>query len=769
MKKLNVIVPETREKIYAIAAEEFCNYYEKITGYRPERGYDEESDLVVVGGEAIDSYAGTLYEKDIARCEGFEDGKDCVYVRSLKSGDRNVLLLRGGTPRANLYAVYAYFEILGAAWFWDGDVLPTLKREEICDKSVYKFENPRFLYRGTRYFAHRSLKRFQAEFWNYEDWKREIDYLLKIRCNLFMLRIGLDDLFQKAFPESVSYPDEKTKDEYDYRYGDYAWVSEGYNDRRPFWSLQYRGELRKKVLSYAFDRGLIHPEDIGTITHWYSPTPRDFIENEKPEFFDEVGPRDESGKVWDIRKQSQFDNYIKLTETHIKEYGRAEMFHTIGFAERMFTDDREENFLMKKRVYDKFIGYVAEKYPDAPVLIASWDLWLTFTPEEVVRLLGGFDKKRVILLDYTSDGAYENNFTKWNVTGKFPYIFGSFIAYENYNDIVGRYSLTEERLKIAKNDESCIGYVLWPETSHSDILMLEFFAENLRGGEVIPVEKVVENFVEKRYASLKAELKEIWREFLPAAAFIHWNGYKDKPLYHSEYYYFNPATLLERLTKSTDNEPIARDFDFDAAISFAPCAAEVLLDAARVYEMAEGDAFAKKDLIDIARSILARYIDSFLIAEALELCKGSDEKTISVLSKNILSLLSCLRDILAESDEFSLYATLCALEKTEKVFDGFEDTLKNNAESFYCRTNAYEIVKEILIPENERLQKIFIEKSKDENMIFTDEDKKAFSDDMKSISRAFHSKPLCESYGEKEPDFVGSAKAAAKIIQKIKI
>jgi hypothetical protein len=62
-------------------------------------------------------------------------------------------------------------------------------------------ESPRFDYRGLRYFAHRSLHRFHAEHWSFEDWKREIDWCMKKRLNLMMLRIGQDDLFQKAFPK----------------------------------------------------------------------------------------------------------------------------------------------------------------------------------------------------------------------------------------------------------------------------------------------------------------------------------------------------------------------------------------------------------------------------------------------------------------------------------------------------------------------------------------------------------------------------------------
>jgi predicted AAA+ superfamily ATPase len=86
-------------------------------------------------------------------------------------------------------------------YFWDGDVVP--KRGEIDFAGLDVVEKPRFAYRGLRYFAHRGLHRFQAEHWDLDDWKRELDWCLKKRFNLFMLRTGIDDLFQRAFPGEV--------------------------------------------------------------------------------------------------------------------------------------------------------------------------------------------------------------------------------------------------------------------------------------------------------------------------------------------------------------------------------------------------------------------------------------------------------------------------------------------------------------------------------------------------------------------------------------
>ena len=153
---------------------------------------------------------------------------------------------------------------------------------------------------------------------------------------MFMLRIGIDDLFQKAFPDTVEYPSAQ---------GELPEVGEGYDARTLFWSLQYRGWLRRQVLNYAFERDLLHPEDCGTMTHWYSRTPVSFLEKTNPQFIPQISNvyNQPTGRVWDIREDENMDRYFQLTRTHVEQYGQPRLFHTIGLAERMCSADRDVN------------------------------------------------------------------------------------------------------------------------------------------------------------------------------------------------------------------------------------------------------------------------------------------------------------------------------------------------------------------------------------------------------------------------------------------
>ena len=226
-----ILAPKTKESAYIKAAEVFQDYYEKITGISldiTDKVSDNE-DMVVIGSEAVQPF---VYES-IRGGLSIKLDSDEYCILSQENQNRTILFLAGGRGRSTLYAVYDFFERRGGChYFWDGDVIP--QKDSIDIKNLDIVESPRFTYRAIRYFAHRGLGRFQAEHWDFDEWKTEIDWVCKSRLNVFMLRIGIDDLFQKAFPDIVSYPsNEEILPE----------ATTGYNNRTTFWPLQYRGQL----------------------------------------------------------------------------------------------------------------------------------------------------------------------------------------------------------------------------------------------------------------------------------------------------------------------------------------------------------------------------------------------------------------------------------------------------------------------------------------------------------------------------------------------
>ena len=701
-----VLVSPAGEPACRIAGEIFCDLWREVTGAKPltvacaspDDGKLPPGDLVLIGSDAVNPVVHRLVLQGSIESLGIRYGTDDYRILSLPDHGRTLLILAGGAGRSTIYAVYDFFrKKAGAEYFWDGDVIPKRATIELAGCDIT--EQPRFQYRGLRYFAHRGPHRFHAEMWDFEDWKREMDWILKKRLNLFMLRTGIDDLFQRAFdlpypPTDGADPDAEPR---------------SYDDRTSFWPLKYRGELRKRVLAYARERGLIHPEDTGTITHWYSHTPGSFYKK----FPDFPVTRDQktgytlaSAAIWDIEHERTWDAYWKLTETHIREFGEPRMFHTIGLAERSFGGSEREDLQRKLHAYRKIQEVLRRHYPDAPLLIASWDMMGWWKNDNVRRLLSEFDPQRTILLDYTADLIHRKTYRDWDAYKKFPWIFGAFHAFAADSEIREDYGILQERIGEAAQDPQCLGLVLWPEISHSNTLLLEYLAANGWQPDQLDVNAFVGRYCAGRYSpDLAARMDKIWRPFLPIAATHHWFGGETKKIF--------PAVqtdpqfrMLTYATYANLNEARARAYEEEfqrlaAALGQAPA---LLAQLAPLAEAGYANELWRRDAIDITRTVINRALKASLMRgcvamEAWRTGRG-DEAAVRSMETVSKGLMEQLGDLLDLSDDFSLYAAMKQLGRarelggvTPQINPHTELTLKGNAENTYCRAHQYELVR----------------------------------------------------------------------------
>jgi len=703
-----------RSGIFAIAAETFADLWKQITGQAPEIVTEAPGtgDFVLIGTDADNAYLHEKMEDGIVPDLGIRIGSDEYRLLSVADGSRTMLILAGGGKRAFLYAVYDYFERVGhCAYFWDGDRIP--KAASLPLTGLDEKESPRFQYRGLRYFAHRSLTRFQAEHWDFPDWKKELDWCLKKRFDFFMLRIGMDDLFQRAFPEIVPYPD---------RDGQLPEAKDrSFDDRNLFWSLQYRGELRKKIMDYARERGLIAPEDCGTMSHWYSRTPKAFLNAVKPDFVPQMtaGYSEETGLVWDIRQDKYLDLYWKLTETYIRDFGSGEMFHTIGLAERGCYADKAKNHEFKLYAYRRIISKLREHYPHAPLLIGTWDFvgWDVnderWSIQQVHDLLNELDPENTILFDYISDTIDErHNFTNWNVIRKFPYFFGIFHAYEACSDIRGNYDVIERRLPLAAEDPMCKGMISWPENSHADTLMLEYLAANSwkPSADNVKIASFLEKFLAKRCNAPQGEkLADVWRTMLPLIKVHYWRSRSDErwrdlypdllfsPLHNQVYFNLNADYLENCLYQTYQMAP------------FIDRVPQIFRKLAEL-DFASLDGMLFRDAIDLARTAALRISNFGIFRAHLKLdawkkqMPDADAETLLAAIHVNGELIRALADLLAAHEDYSMYDSLKRLERCQPTNPNFEHTLKGNAETWYCRSFIYELFRGCYIPEYDALE-----------------------------------------------------------------
>ena len=696
-----ILKPIQASAPYEKAANIFHDMYLKVTGTDlPICEQDSsEGDLVVIGSDAVNDFLlGEVLEYGLDL--GIRYGTDDYCIRSYKRHGRRILILAGGNGRATLYAVYDFFErFADCHYFWDGDVIP--QKETITWGDIEILESPRFEYRGQRYFAHRGLKRFQAEHWSFEDWRHELDYLIKKRLNFFMLRIGMDDAWQRAFPDDVPYPD-----------GFREITSRGgFDNRSDFWTLRYRGELRKKVQQYARDLDLISPTDCGTMTHWYSPTPKEYLDKHTIRFLGQADHQyngTDGGKVWDFRIKENMDRYMCLTETMAKEYDQNDhYFHTIGLGERKMYDDPRKNHALKLLCYRRICESLRERYPHSKLFIASWDFIGWWKGCEVEKLVKEFDPRRTVILDYTSEcDDPEQSFLNWGVIGKFPWIFGLFHAYESESELRGPYARTTERLKLAADDPMCQGMILWPELAHSDPLVLEFLSENAWAPLAKDITDIVRDFSYKRYGARAELMNDIWQQFLPFMQQGSWGGYstrhdddKNKVQFYNSWYSHSDiwTKILHVFPKIRHDKWYQKQSEQKIATAkeHARALVEIIKTLGEQPSLWE-DQFSRRDAIDIIRTICGRYLD---FAYARAVFYQEDRVLVTSLEHNVKPLLASLYDLLCLNDDFSMYHTLLHLQNTAPCNPNFEKVLKQNIEDEYCRQYCSEQIRALYIPE----------------------------------------------------------------------
>ena len=269
-----------------------------------------------------------------------------------------------------------------------------------------------------------------------------------------------------------------------------------------------------------------------------------------------------------------------------------------------------------------------------------------------------------------------NNFTKWGVVGKFPYTYSIFLAYESALDARANYPLIEERQRIVQNDPACVGYIFWPESSHTDTLCLRYFTANAWSKEAVPHEKVLDEFCVSRYGTHAGRMKAIWKKALPASMLRDWDA--------------NYGKLVTRLP--TDKYQLSAT----NCQQTVEAAQSVLADLA---DIPWADGFLRRDTIDVARMVLDRVITLRIHELGRDVAvwrNGADAhaKSLPARAANLAALCDRMADLLELHTDYSLWESYLRLDAVEKVRNpDFPKTLFDNASCKYCRSHQYELAR----------------------------------------------------------------------------
>lgn len=201
-------------------------------------------------------------------------------------------------------------------------------------------------------------------------------------------------------------------------------------------------------------------------------------------------------------------------------------------------------------------------------------------------------------------------------------------------------------------------------------------------------------------------------------------------------------------------------------------AAEILLGLGEMVEPASADELLRRDLFDMARTVVGRYVNfGIMHCERVygEIISGQDEggsglTEMDHMMRETVGLLESLADLLSLHDDYSMYASLKRLESVTDTNPNFEMTLKRNGENFYCRSYIFENVRYLYVPE----MKIVFEEVRRAATSGAKVDREGIGTRREENRKVYYSVPLAEMKPRSGKDIGTVLKESAANIQNMK-
>jgi alpha-N-acetylglucosaminidase len=178
------------------AADELVKYVKAMSGAtlpiregeRPKAQSGEKTALLI-GRAETNPLIADLVRQGQVRLSADYPGLDGFIIKTIGSAGASPshsVVIGGSADRATLYAVYHLLErFCGVGFFWDGDYVPKKKTISLplCDIA----ERPLF---RIRQYLQGCAFGYTTAYWEWEDWKRELDWMAKRYQNTMMVDWG---------------------------------------------------------------------------------------------------------------------------------------------------------------------------------------------------------------------------------------------------------------------------------------------------------------------------------------------------------------------------------------------------------------------------------------------------------------------------------------------------------------------------------------------------------------------------------------------------
>jgi alpha-N-acetylglucosaminidase len=442
------------------AAKELQGFLQQMTGKPPD--VFDESRLAAQPSRKVVFWVGrTSKARELAGSGQMDDpGRrhpEAYVVRSIPSSEGKGLVFLGGSGIATLYAVYHYLEkYCGAGFFWDGDHVPSQSRIPV--EGVDLQAQPRF---SERIYFNGCLWRYSVAWWQWEEWKRYLDWMLKSRFNILDLSHspGVNAVWEKVWLKfGVKIPDEEWPGPpYDLG-GSYVGVAP---PATAAWR-EARAELHKKIVEYARSRGMrliapqvagevpaaftkAHPEVhtlksnlAGFVTHHLPPTGRTYRE---------------VGRMF--------------LETYVDLYGTDHLYTLSNLGEFQMQEPEDVKHEYAVKLPRANFDVMDAVDPKGIGILPTWTfLGKEWPPAAVRQCLEQLPADRVRVMDFYSEQA--PLYKEYDYFFGAPWLFGVLHAFGGETHLHGNMGLLERQVRGVAEDPragQCVGFALMNEVS----------------------------------------------------------------------------------------------------------------------------------------------------------------------------------------------------------------------------------------------------------------------------------------------------------------
>jgi len=480
------IAPEVVEIVYnsnssaeTAAGQELAEFIRRMSGKSPRLIADAESGGTGEGTVWFHVGRTRAAEQLISTGALSDPGKhhpEAYIVRPFGAGQEKRLAFLGGSGLATLYAVYHYLEnYCGTGFFYDGDQVP--RRDRLPVEGVSIFTQPRFQERMT---MNLTLYWYSVPWWEWEDWKRFIDWTIKNRYNILSLwdTPGEDAVWNKVWKKfGVEIADSSYSGP---PYGIFEPIKYGV---RPPLSGAWReaqSDLNRRIIRYARSRGMrtLAPAVSGIVP---------------PEFKDAHPDAPTFELSWTITtfpKQTYLHPTSPLyhdvgkafLEEYLAAYGTDHLYWLENYLECEVHGPEELQRSVRREIAGANFQIVNEVDPQGIGVLSSWAYqftWATFywTPELVREHLERVPRDRVRVLDQWCDMLPQ--YKELDYFYRRPWYFGLIHSSGGSTELHGNLSLLEKQCRQLVADpraRECVGFSPTPEALGHNYFFLEFVA-----------------------------------------------------------------------------------------------------------------------------------------------------------------------------------------------------------------------------------------------------------------------------------------------------